>query len=133
MRRSQINVFSLAGDDGRAAAWKLHSKLLKAGLLDASVARTMFSLTRTPAEARLVQTSMAQSGGISLEDQQENEAWSRRNRPMREHFITEGDDAKHEEMVSSVDIASGAARAPTAAQHFARLIRDPLSRVEITA
>ena len=129
MRRSQINVFSLAGDDGRAAAWKLHSKLLKAGLLDASVARTMFSLTRTPAEARLIQTSMAQSGGITLEDQLENEAWSRRNRPMREHFISDGD-STHEEKVSSVDIASGASRAPTAAQHFARLIRDPLSRIE---
>ena len=42
IRRAQLNMFSLAGEDGRAASWKLHDKLLEKDLLDASVARTMY-------------------------------------------------------------------------------------------
>jgi len=127
MRRAQMNVFSLAGEDGRSAAWRLHAKLLKNNRLDAAVARSMYSLCAGTEEYTLVSQSMKSCGGISLEDQQENEAWCRRNRPMREYFIgTAGLGS-----TSAGDVSDADSRNSSAAVHFARLIRDPLTRIGV--
>ena len=121
MRRAHINIFSLAGEEGRAAAWRLHDKLLHNGKLDATVARALYSICREAEEYSVVSHSMRTCGGVSPEDQDENEAWGQRNRPMRGYFINNGDNANeaHREVLG-----------PSAAQHFAALLRDPVALLE---
>ena len=57
---------------------------------------------------------MVYSGGISVDNQLENERWCKRSRPMREYF-----------MGSAVGPVS------SAAQHFSKLLRDPLSTLDV--